>query len=114
MKFGLSTVTRGVLVARENYMAVAKAAERAGFDFLSVSDHMIVPGSCGLGLSLYAGRGLGGGRTRALLRSAGDAGVPRRLHQRLRLLTSVMVVPHRPGISLRRCWQPSTCSRAAA
>ena len=44
MKFGLSTVTRGVFSSRENYMAVAKAAERAGFDFLSVSDHLIVPG----------------------------------------------------------------------
>ena len=43
IKFGLSTVTRGVFSSRENYMAVAKAAERAGFDFLSVSDHLIVP-----------------------------------------------------------------------
>ena len=34
MKFGLSTVTRGVFSSRDNYMAVAKAAERAGFDFL--------------------------------------------------------------------------------
>ena len=38
MKFGLSTVTRGVFSTRENYMAVAQAAERAGFDFLAVSD----------------------------------------------------------------------------
>ena len=44
MKFGLSTVTRGVFTTRENYVAIAKAAERAGFDFLSVSDHLIVPG----------------------------------------------------------------------
>jgi alkanesulfonate monooxygenase SsuD/methylene tetrahydromethanopterin reductase-like flavin-dependent oxidoreductase (luciferase family) len=45
MNFGLSTLTRGVFTTRENYMAVATAAERAGFDFLSVSDHLIVPGS---------------------------------------------------------------------
>ena len=43
IKFGLSTLTRGVFSRREAYMAVAKAAERAGFDFLSVSDHLIVP-----------------------------------------------------------------------
>ena len=43
MKFGLSTVTRGVFATRESYMAIAKAAERAGFDFLSVSDHLVVP-----------------------------------------------------------------------
>ena len=43
MKFGLSTLTRGVFSTRENYRAVAVAAERAGFDFLSVSDHVVVP-----------------------------------------------------------------------
>jgi alkanesulfonate monooxygenase SsuD/methylene tetrahydromethanopterin reductase-like flavin-dependent oxidoreductase (luciferase family) len=43
MKFGLSTLTQGVFSTRENYIAVAKAAERAGFDFLSVSDHLVVP-----------------------------------------------------------------------
>ena len=40
MKFGLSTLTRGLLTTREAYQAIAKAAERAGFDFLSVSDHI--------------------------------------------------------------------------
>ena len=43
MKFGLSTLTRGIFTAPEAYVAVAKAAEKAGFDFLSVSDHLIVP-----------------------------------------------------------------------
>jgi hypothetical protein len=43
MKFGLSTVTCGVFSTRENYKAVAVAAERAGFDFLSVSDHVVAP-----------------------------------------------------------------------
>ena len=43
MNFGLSTVTRGVFTTPETYSAVAKAAERAGFDFLSVSDHLVVP-----------------------------------------------------------------------
>ena len=43
MKFGLSTLTRGVFSTRENYRAVAVAAERTGFDFLSVSDHVVVP-----------------------------------------------------------------------
>ena len=56
MKFGLSTVTRGVFSSRDNYMAVAKAAERAGFDFLSVSDHLIVPGKLEVALSLHARR----------------------------------------------------------
>ena len=45
--FGLSTLSRGVLVSREAYLSVAQAAERAGFGFLSVNDHIIVPGTLG-------------------------------------------------------------------
>src|SRR3981189_52286 len=47
MDFGLSPLSRGILVSREAYVAVAQAAERAGFGFLSVNDHIIVPGTLG-------------------------------------------------------------------
>ncbi|MET0568523.1 MAG: LLM class F420-dependent oxidoreductase [Hyphomicrobiaceae bacterium] len=98
MKFGLSTLTRGVFTTREAYMAVAKAAERAGFDFLSVSDHLIVPAKL---------------KTRYPYRSDGAFTATEEGHcfdqlatiaflagctERLRLLTSVMVVPHRPAM----------------
>ena len=43
MKFGLSTLTQRVFTSADNYMAVAAAAEEAGFDFLSVSDHLVIP-----------------------------------------------------------------------
>jgi alkanesulfonate monooxygenase SsuD/methylene tetrahydromethanopterin reductase-like flavin-dependent oxidoreductase (luciferase family) len=43
MKFGLSTLTQRVFTSADNYMAVAAAAEKAGFDFLSVSDHLVIP-----------------------------------------------------------------------
>jgi probable F420-dependent oxidoreductase len=96
MKFGLSTVTRGIFTIRENYIAVAKAAERAGFDFLSVSDHLIVPGTL---RSLYPytqdgafGATEGGHCFDQLATIAFLAGCT----ERLRLLTSVLVVPHRP------------------
>ena len=47
INFGVSTLSRGILVSREAYVAVAQAAERAGFNFLAVNDHIIVPGSLG-------------------------------------------------------------------
>lgn len=95
MKFGLSTVTRGVFSTADNYLAIATAAERAGFDFLSVSDHLVVPGSFeshypyvpgGKFMVAIEGHCLDQLSTIAYL-----AGVTKTL----RLLTSVMVVPHR-------------------
>ena len=43
MKFGVNTAPRGLTVSREAYKSIAQAAERFGYDFLSVSDHVVVP-----------------------------------------------------------------------
>jgi probable F420-dependent oxidoreductase len=99
IEFGISTLSRGILVSRAAYMEVAQAAERAGFAFLSVNDHVIVPGHLG---SAYPYT-LGGAWAAAehghcfdqLTTLAFIAGCT----SRLRLLTSVMVVPHRPPIA---------------
>jgi probable F420-dependent oxidoreductase len=98
MKFGLSTVTRGVFSSRANYMAVAKAAERAGFDFLSVSDHLIVPAELRThypytptGVFAAAEHGHCFDQLATVAFLAGCT-------ERLRLLTSVLVVPHRPAM----------------
>jgi probable F420-dependent oxidoreductase len=98
MKFGLSTLTRGIFTSRDNYMAVAKAAERAGFDFLSVSDHLIVPADLKTHYP-YDARGVFGATEHGhcfdqLATIAFLAGCT----ERLRLLTSVLVVPHRSAI----------------
>jgi probable F420-dependent oxidoreductase len=98
MKFGLSTLTRGVFSTRENYKAVAVAAERAGFDFLSVSDHVVVPAhlkskypytASGVFAAAEHGYCLDQLATMAFLAGCTE---------RLRLLASVMVVPHRPAM----------------
>jgi probable F420-dependent oxidoreductase len=98
MKFGLSTVTRGVYSTRDNYMAVAKAAERAGFDFLAVSDHVVVPANLKSQYP-YDARGVFAAAEHGycldqLATIAFLAGCT----ERLRLLASVMVVPHRPAM----------------
>lgn len=95
MKFGLSTVTRGVFSSADNYLQVAAAAERAGFDFLSVSDHLVVPGSFESKYPYVPGGkfmvAIEGHCFDQLSTIAYLAGVTKTL----RLLTSVMVVPHR-------------------
>src|SRR5260370_17059031 len=96
MKFGLSTLTRGVVATRENYMAIAKAAERTGFDFLSVSDHLVVPASF-QSLYPYAASGVFGAAEHGhcfdqLATVAFLSGCT----EPTRLLTSVTVIPHPP------------------
>ncbi|HJZ32081.1 MAG TPA: TIGR03619 family F420-dependent LLM class oxidoreductase [Hyphomicrobiaceae bacterium] len=98
MKFGLSTLTRGLLTTREAYLTVAKAAETAGFDFLSVNDHIVVPQNLRSAYP-YAAAGVFGAAEHGhafdqLATIAFLAGCT----ERLRLLTSVLVVPHRPPI----------------
>jgi probable F420-dependent oxidoreductase len=98
MQFGLSTLTRGVYSTRENYMAVAIAAERAGFDFLSVSDHVVVPAKlkshypyAPTGVFSAAEHGFCLDQLATMAFLAGCT-------ERLKLLASVMVVPHRPAM----------------
>src|SRR5262245_41423471 len=98
MNFGLSTVTRGIFTTRKNYMAVAKATERAGFDFLSVSDHLVVPGSL---KSLYPyakGGAFGAAEQGHCFDQLATIAFLSGCTERLRLLTSVLVVPHRPAL----------------
>jgi probable F420-dependent oxidoreductase len=96
MKFGLSTVTRGIFTTRENYMAVAKAAERAGFDFLSVSDHLIVPGTLRSRYPYTQDGAFGAAEHGHCFDQLATIAFLAGCTERLRLLTSVLVVPHRP------------------
>jgi probable F420-dependent oxidoreductase len=98
MKFGLSTVTRGVFSSRENYMAVAKAAERAGFDFLSVSDHLIVPEKLRTHYPYTASGVFAAAEHGHCLDQLATIAFLAGCTERLRLLTSVLVVPHRPAM----------------
>ena len=43
MDFGVATLTRGALGNRKGYLAAAEAAERLGYGFISVNDHIVVP-----------------------------------------------------------------------
>ena len=98
MKFGVSTLSRGLFTSRQAYKAVAQAAEKAGFDFMSVNDHVIVPAKLDSPYPYTAGgawSASGHGHCFDVITTLSFlAGVT----ERLRLLTSVMVVPHRNPI----------------
>lgn len=98
MRFGVNILSRGPMANRAGYKTVAAAAERLGFDFISANDHVVVPADIESRYP-YSEEGDWGGRntgecldvlsTLAFLAGCTD---------RLRLLSSVMVVPHRPAI----------------
>ena len=98
MKFGLGTVTRGIFTNRETFMTVAKAADRTGFDFFAVTDHLIPPKvqvsqypytASGAMVGMDEGHCFDQLTTIAFLAACTE---------KIRLLTSVMVVPHRPAV----------------
>ena len=95
MRFGVNILSRGPMATQDGTLAVSAAAERLGFDFISVNDHIVVPADIGSRYP-YSEEGDWGGRTAGecleqLSMLAFLAGATRRV----RLLTSVMVVPHR-------------------
>jgi probable F420-dependent oxidoreductase len=98
MRFGLSTLTRGLCSTRQAYQAIAKAAERAGFDFLSVSDHIVVPARLTSAYPYAAGGVFGAAEHGHCFEQLATMAFLAGCTERLRLLTSVLVVPHRPPI----------------
>jgi probable F420-dependent oxidoreductase len=95
MDIGMATASRGACGTRQGYLAVARRAEELGFAFIGVNDHVVVPGGIASRYP-YSDDGLWAARTAGecldqLTALAFIAGAT----ERLRLLTSVMVVPHR-------------------
>jgi probable F420-dependent oxidoreductase len=98
MEFGISTQSRGLYASRAAYMAVAQAAERAGFSFLSVNDHIIVPGKLGSAYPYTEGGVWSGSEHGHCFDQLATLAFLAGCTSHLKLLTSVMVVPHRPVI----------------
>lgn len=99
MKFGISTLSRGLFTSRQAYRSVAQAAERAGFNFLSVNDHIIVPGNLGSAYPYTQGGAWSAAEHGHCFDQLATISFLAGCTEHLRLLTSVMVVPHRHPIA---------------
>jgi probable F420-dependent oxidoreductase len=99
IEFGLSTLSRGTLVSRAAYLQVAQAAERAGFAFISVNDHLIVPGHLGSAYPYTQGGAWAAAEHGHCFDQLTTLAFVAGCTSRIKLLTSVMVVPHRPPIA---------------
>ncbi len=98
MEFGFGVPSRGPLASLENIVALAQKGEELGFDIITVSDHIVVPNDID---SIYPYSETGeftssqsGEYMEQLTTIAYLAGVT----SRIKLLTSVMVLPHRSPV----------------
>jgi probable F420-dependent oxidoreductase len=98
MRFGVNILSRGAMANREGYVKVAEAAERFGFSFVSVNDHVVVPGDIESKYPYSEGGDWSGAAVGECLEQLSTLSFLAGRTERVRLLTSVMVVPHRPPI----------------
>ena len=98
MKFGVNILSRGPMATREGYIEVAAAAEKLGFGFVSVNDHVVVPGDIASRYPYSEGGDWGNASSGQCLEQLSALAFLAACTQKIELLTSVMVVPHRQAI----------------
>lgn len=97
MNFGFTLPMRGPLSAPESLAAIAKAGDDLGFGLLACSDHVILPTATNSPFP-YGTTSIAGGGPGDHLELVTTLGWLAAHTQRARLLTAVMVVPHRPAV----------------
>ena len=95
MRFGDNILSRGPMATQDGYLTVAAAAERLGFDFVSVNDHIVVPADIASRYPYSEGGEWGAATVGECLEQLSTLNFLAGCTRRVRLLTSVMVVPHR-------------------
>jgi probable F420-dependent oxidoreductase len=98
MDFGVATSSRGALGNRGGYIAVGEAAERLGFGFISVNDHIIVPRDIASRYPYSESGEWAGAAAGECLEQLSTLSFLAGRTERVRLLTSVMVVPQRQPV----------------
>lgn len=98
MDFGVHIGTRGCLTTRENIMAMASSAEANGYAIIGVADHLIVPVHTDVRYPYTADGVWPGAPTGECLDAIATLTFLAGFTQTIRLLTSVLVVPHRPAV----------------
>jgi probable F420-dependent oxidoreductase len=98
MDFGLNLVTRGITGGADGLLAVARKAEAAGFGHVTANDHVVVPNSITSRYPYTATGEWPGARGGECLEQLTVLGFFAAATSRIRLVTSVMVVPQRPAV----------------
>ncbi len=98
MEIGFSLPVHGPLATPENLSTLAERGEEMGFDIVSVSDHVVIPRAIDSTYPYSESGQYSGGESGVCLEQVTTlAFIAARTH-RVKLLTSVMVVPQRPAV----------------
>src|SRR5690242_1072054 len=98
MDFGIHFGTRGCLASRDNVLKLAQRAEALGYGYLGVADHLIVPTRTEMRYAYTADGIWPGAPTGECLDAIATLAFLAGCTQKIRLLTSVVVVPYRPAV----------------
>ena len=98
MEIGIATSSRGECSTRQGYHAVATRAEQLGFSFIGVNDHVVVPRAVASRYPYSADGTWAGAAAGECLDQLTTLAFIAGCTERVRLLTSVMVVPHRQPV----------------
>ena len=98
MQIGFNVPTSGPLIDPDSVTRIITEGEALGFDYVTISDHIMVPRNLD---SKYPYTGTGefpAGPTAAWLEQLATTAYIAALTKKLRFVLSVMVVPHRPAV----------------
>ena len=98
MKYGFGVPTRGPLANPESIVALARKGEELGFGFISVSDHIVIPRDINSRYPYSESGEFVGGADGECLEQLTLLTYLAANTETVRLLTSVMVLPHRPPV----------------
>jgi probable F420-dependent oxidoreductase len=98
MDFGFSIPTRGALGTQQAVLALAQHGEKLGFTHVAIPDHIIIPNSIASPYPYNAAGKMVGASDGDCLEQLAVLAYLAAATTKLRLLTSVMVVPHRPPV----------------
>ena len=98
MEFGFGLPTRGAMATPQNLATLARTGEELGFAIISVSDHIIIPKAIASTYPYNESGTFAGSPTGECLEQLSLLSFLVGVTSSAKLLTSVMVLPHRPPV----------------
>jgi len=98
MEFGFGLPTRGPMAAPQNLATLARTGEELGFAIISVSDHIIIPKTINSTYPYNESGTFAGSPSGECLEQLSLLSFLVGVTSSAKLLTSVMVLPHRPPV----------------
>jgi probable F420-dependent oxidoreductase len=98
MQFGYAVSVRGPLANEQSVRDLALAGEELGFDYLSLTDHVVVPNHYSSAYPYTETGNFPGGEAGDCLELIAMLSFVAGATKRIRLISSVMVLPHRPAL----------------